>query len=389
MSSEIPEILIEKYHELVEESENPLVVARAPGRIEILGNHTDYNGGLVLASTIDKFVWTLGTLSDEIRLHSIEFNETSTFDLNSLQVVDDKWSNYARGVFWAFKRRNHDITGLTAIIHGNIPQGGGLSSSAALQVSLVNAIAYLNKLDILPKSKAMLAFESERLFCGIACGVMDQFTSQLSKPHALLEIHCGNLLTHDVIMPPEASFVIVNSMVSRESRNILNDRKNECRLALQSLQEAGWYIPNLSATTASDVEKISEILDEKLLHRVMHIIQENQRVREGIVALKENNIMDFGKLMIESHNSSRDLYEVSHPNLELLMKISKNQKGVFGCRLSGAGLGGNLLLLTRTSNTEEIRRRIVEEYERESGLIAESSVCAIPGGVVVKEKSNI
>ena len=386
MKAEIPDILLERFHDTVKDAESPVISSRAPGRIEILGNHTDYNGGLVLASTIDQFVWTIGSISEEVRLDSIEFNETARFDShNPILVPDAQWSNYARGVFWAFRRRNHDIRGIRGVIHGDIPPGSGLSSSAALQVSLVNTIAYLNKLNILPKSKAMLAFESERLFCGIACGVMDQFTSQLGKPRALLGIHCGNLLTQDIAMPPEVSFMVMNSMVSRESKHILNERKSECRLALQTLQEAGWDIPYLSAIPFTGLDKASEILDEKLYRRVEHVVRENQRVREGIALLKEKRIPKFGELMIESHNSSRDLYEVSHPNLELLMKISMMQKGVIGCRLTGAGLGGNLLILIKTIEASKIAKSIADEYEKESGLVPSISTCEIPGGVTVEE----
>ncbi|TFG31428.1 galactokinase [Candidatus Thorarchaeota archaeon] len=390
MNLVIPEILFDAFHDIVEDQKESIFGARAPGRIEIIGNHTDYNGGLVLASTLDRFIWVVGTTSDDTKLHSIEFNNTIRFDPNNPIFINEVgWSNYARGVYWAFKRRNHDVKGLTGAIHGNIPLGGGLSSSAALQVALVNIISCLNNLKILPKSQAMLAFESERVFCGIACGVMDQFTSQLGKPNSLLGIHCGNLMTQDIAIPEGVSFIVVNSMVSRDSSTILHERKNESLQALKILQEAGWDIPNLSAITAAEVFKISESLDEKMSRRVRHVVNENQRVREGITLLQQNQIEEFGRLMIQSHGSSRDLYEVSHPNLEILMGISQNLDGVLGCRLSGAGAGGNLLMLTKTKDADRAATEMTKIYEKETGLLADTSICAIPGGVIVEEFTQL
>jgi len=383
---EYPDVLTNAFLDLHNEKKNSAVVSRAPGRIEILGNHTDYNGGLVLTSTIDQFVWTMGVPTEEIQLHSIDHAETVRLNLEKLEgPTEQHWSNYAKGVFWAFKRRNHPAKGLTGVIHGNIPQGGGLSSSAALEVSLVNIISEISKLKILPKAKAMLAYEAERLFCGISCGVMDQFTSQLGKPNSLLGIHCGNMQTQDIVFPEEIGFVIVNSMISRSASSILNERRVECLDALTTLQEADWDIHSLSAITVNDLQAVSDILSEKLMKRVTHVVKENQRVRDGISAIKTNDLESLGKIMVESHHSSRDLFEVSHQNLEMLMNIAQKQKGILGCRLTGAGLGGNLLLLSKQKTATSMIAEMAQEYERETGLKPTISTCAIPGGVITEE----
>ncbi len=353
-----------------------------------MGNHTDYNGGLVLTSTIDKFVWSMGIRSTEIILHSVEYDETIRLDPSELNTpTEHHWSDYARGIFWAFQRRNHSVQGITGAIHGNIPQGGGLSSSAALEVSLVNIVSHLSKLKIMPKVKAMLAYEAERLFCGISCGVMDQFSSQLGKPDTLLGIHCGNMQTQDVAVPENISFIVVNSMVTRSAGDILNERRAECLRALNTLQEANWDIHSLSGISPSDLQSVAEILDEVLMKRVTHVVKENQRVRDGITAIKNNNPEMLGKIMIEAHSSSRDLFEVSHENLEILMKIAQQQKGIFGCRLTGAGLGGNLLLLAKQQSAENVLSEVTKAYEQETGLAPETAICAIPGGVVVEDVS--
>ena len=233
----------------------------------------------------------------------------------------------------------------------------------------------------------MLAYEAERLFCGIACGVMDQFTSQLGKPNTLLGIHCGNMITQDVMVPEDVSFIVVNSMVRRSSREILNERRTECLRALTILQEANWDIHSLSAISTTDLPSIKEILDERLMNRVTHVVKENQRVREGIAAIKKDNLRLLGKILIDSHESSRELFEVSHENLEILMKIGLHQKDVLGCRLSGAGLGGNILLLVKRKSEKSVVSEITKTYERETGLVPETAICAIPGGVIVEEVS--
>ncbi|MFW9845073.1 MAG: galactokinase [Candidatus Thorarchaeota archaeon] len=388
MNLEFPEILVSAFHNLETPDNDSVTVTRAPGRIEILGNHTDYNGGLVLTSTIDQFVWTLGIPSCRTILHSIDFDETARFEINELDPpTEHHWSDYVRGVYWAFQRRNHSVKGITGVIHGNLPQRSGLSSSAALEISLVNIISHISDLNIIPKSKAMLAYEAERLFCGISCGVMDQFTSQLGKPNTLLGIHCGNMLTQEVSVPEDISFIVVNSMVNRPAGNILNERRSECLRALTILQEANWNIHSLSAITSSDLQSIAEILDDILMKRVTHVVNENQRVREGISAIQNKNLQTLGKLMIESHNSSRDLFEVSHQNLEILMKIAQQQPSILGCRLTGAGLGGNILLLVKQQDAEDVLSKITRTYEQESGLVPETAICAIPGGVVVEDVS--
>lgn len=386
LTLEYPDVLANAFLDLNNGNSDSAVVSRAPGRIEILGNHTDYNGGLVLTSTIDQFVWTMGIPSAETTLRSVDYDETVTFNPNNLDgLTEQHWSNFARGVYWAFQRRHHSVLGLTGVIHGNLPQGGGLSSSAALEVSLVNTISHISKLKILPKAKAMLAYEAERVFCGISCGVMDQFTSQLGKPNTLLGIHCGNLRTQDVALPENITFIVLNSMVTRSAGDILNERKSECLKALSTLQEANWDIHSLSVISSPDLHSVSEILDEVLVKRVTHVVTENQRVRDGIAAIKDKNLEALGKIMIESHNSSRDLFEVSHPNLEILMKIAQKRNGVLGCRLTGAGLGGNLLLLSKQKTVERVLAEIAQEYERETGLKPETAICLIPGGVIVED----
>jgi galactokinase len=382
MSLAIPEGMREELGKLIDVSDHDMVLSRAPGRVEVLGNHTDYNSGRVLAATIDKYVWSLGAATDTVTLSAMDMNETFSFDPRTLRPApEDSWLRYARGVFWAFNRRGHATSGVSAVIHGNVPLGGGLSSSAALEVSLVNLVKELSSLRLNPKAAAMLAFEAERLFCGISCGVMDQFASQLGKSGALIGINCLNLQTEDVALDMNAKFIIIDSMVSREASSALNQRRVECMEALKELQHNAWDIQSLSSIGVADLGQVEEILDYTHSRRVRHVVNENARVLEGISVLRSGDLKRFGEIMYESHCSSRDLYEVSHPKLDLLVEISREQEGIFGCRMSGAGFGGSVLALVDAKHLQSFISNMKKEYEAETGVCPQVVEVSIPGGV--------
>ncbi len=386
MNSITLEGMIHYLSDLVDVSGQDVYCSRAPGRIEVLGNHTDYNAGFVLAATIDRYIWSVGTLSERTTLYALDMDESLSVD--PIQIVlepDDTWQKYVKGVLWALARRGYDFRSVSAVVHGNIPIGGGLSSSAALEVSLLNLISALNGLRIRPKSAAMLAFEAERVFCGISCGVMDQFSSQLGKSDALLGIDCRSMHTYDIPFEFEASFVVIDSMVSREASDVLNRRRSECIKALNHLQESGWDIHSLSEVSNAQLVQVDDILDETESDRVRHIVMENARVKEGAAVIKEGDLARFGELMKESHASSRDLYEVSHPNLDLLVESSSRIDGVLGARMSGAGLGGNIIALVKERNMRTFMDTISREYESQTGNIPTVTKISIPGGVTTRQ----
>ncbi|MFX1368957.1 MAG: galactokinase, partial [Promethearchaeota archaeon] len=341
---QLPERFSAKMAEVIGDSKISPLVARAPGRVEVLGNHTDYNGGDVLAATIDRYVWAAGIPSGEVEIHSLDSDDVVAFNPHSIGPSSHlSWKSYAKGVYWAFQRRMHNVSGVTGVIQGNIPQGAGLSSSAAFEVALANLVLSASNIRLNPKAIAMLAFEAERIYCGVACGVMDQFTSQLGKPNSLLAIKCSNLVTGDIPWNPQLKLVIINSGFQRAAVEVLNDRRLECQQALQILLEESWAASNISELQPDRLDAVSDLLDETLARRVMHVVLENERVKSGVKALRDGRFEDFGALMYESHASSRDLYEVSHPNLDTLVEIAKSKNGVLGSRLTGAGLGGATL----------------------------------------------
>jgi len=361
------------------------IISRAPGRIEVLGNHTDYNGGMVLSATIDRYVWSLGSAADDVDIHSIDYDQSVSFSPKGLVPSGSRrWHDYVRGVYWALEKRGHAVAGANGVIHGDVPQGAGLSSSAALEVSVANLVVELSHLGIPPKEVALAAFDAERLYCRVSCGIMDQFTAQLGKPDSLLAIHCSTYVTEDVPLGADASFVITNSMVSRSAGDALNQRMSECQSALRTLKEAGWKISNLSEVQPEQLKDADLLLEDRLARRVHHVVLENNRVSLGVAALKEGRIKDFGQMMYQSHASSRDLYEVSHPRLDLLVEIAHKKRGVFGSRMTGAGLGGAVLSLVANKYVSSFMRSMSSAYEKETGVVPSVLACSIPGGVMTE-----
>jgi galactokinase len=385
-----PESIVESYERFIGPLSDDAVVAKAPGRIEVLGNHTDYNGGRMLSATIDRFVWTLGMAADEVRLHSAQLDGDAVFSPDEIEpVTEDGWSKYVRGLYWSFDRRKHRVRGFRGVVSGDVPIGAGLGSSAALSVSLANAIALASEQKLNPKALAMLAFESERIFCRVPCGIQDQFTSQLGKKNSLLAIYSSRLLTQHVLAPDGIDFLVINSMISRDADKVLTARREECRQALAALNEAGFALWNLSAIAPEDLAVVEEILDEPLSLRVKHIVGENSRVVRGVEALNAGDLTLFGELMNDSHESSKELYDVSHPNLDMLVTILRSKDSVVGARLTGAGFGGSVIAAVRTGLSADAGRSTLEDYERETGILGEGYLCNIPGGVAANRVSDL
>jgi galactokinase len=380
---DIPKVMHERAQRL-KRRDGDVWAARAPGRVEVLGNHTDYNSGLVMAATIDRFVWAIGTSSDEAEVYSLDYDESVSFSPKGLRADDSlNWDSYVKGVYWAFERRRHAAKGLTGIIHGDIPIGAGLSSSAALEVAMSNLIVAVSGLKLNPKALAMIAFEAERIYCGVSCGIMDQFTSQLGEPNSVLAIKCGNLQTKSIQMSPKLKMVITDSRVSRSAGDVLNERRAECLSALNQLNESGMNLQSLSEITIDQLDGVDDTLEERFARRVRHVVSENARVRQGIEALENADLRRFGVLLYESHDSSKEMYEVSHPSLDLLVDIARTHKGVYGSRLTGAGLGGATLSLVADEYVDVFKKEISEAYESQTGETADVYVSDIPGGVVV------
>ncbi|MEX1255158.1 MAG: galactokinase [Dehalococcoidia bacterium] len=356
----------------------PEGTAEAPGRVNLIGEHLDYNEGLVLPAAIDRSVLVaFGRRDDaEVRICSLDFDEESSFSLDDPIARDDErpWSNYARGAVRALCEEGASGPGLDLTITGDVPLGAGLSSSAALELATLGAFRAAWGLDIDNKRLALLGQRAENDFVGVQCGIMDQFCAALGVAgHALL-IDCRSLEYEAVPLRFEErglALVVADSAVPRRlEASGYNQRRDECAEALRLLGDA---VPDrppaaLRDVSISDLDARGGSLPPALLRRARHVVSELERVRAAVDALGADDLDKFGGLMNASHASLRDEFEVSCRELDLLVELAQALDGVLGARLTGAGFGGCTVNLVRADAVAAFEREVIEPYRRETGL---------------------
>ncbi len=361
----------------------PTIVSRAPGRVNLIGEHTDYNQGHVLPLALDRTVTVVAAPRDDaaVRAHSLEFGEDAAFPLDGIQpLADGGWRNYVRGVAWALSGAGHSLRGLDLLIAGDVPIGAGLSSSAALEVALTAAFRAACGLSIDDRELALLAQRAENDFVGVQCGIMDQLAAVFGRrDHALL-IDCRSLEVEPLPLPLEQlgmRLIIVDSAVRRTlSQSAYNQRRHECLRAADLLGVAA-----LRDVDESSLESRGKALPQHLFRRARHVVTEEARVLAAASALRCGDLDALGRLLFESHESLRDDFCVSCPELDLLVELAGRVDGVLGARLTGAGFGGCTLNLVREEAVDEFRRRVVGEYRRATGLRAETHLCRPSDGL--------
>lgn len=377
-----------KFKELFGSTLNMQII-KAPGRVNLIGEHTDYNDGYVLPAAIDRqIVLAAQSRSDcRVRIHSIEFDSTVEFDLDSIDHDElDTWSNYPRGVAHILQSEGFKLTGIDAVIIGNVPQGAGLSSSAALEVATAYAFQVLGELDIDPVILAKICQRAENTFVGVNCGIMDQFISRLGKSNHALFIDCRTHEYLHVPLPAErVKIVVSNTGVKRglvDSK--YNERRSQCEEGVAILKQ---YIPGIKAlrdVSSEDFFKYRTHLPEIVQARCEHVITENERVLESIRVLENNDLETFGRLLGESHNSLRDKYEVSCEELDILVNLASSIDGVIGARMTGAGFGGCTVSLIQDDAIEEYISKVGNAYQKQTGISPEFYICkAVNGAEVV------
>jgi galactokinase len=330
------------------------ITAYAPGRAELLGNHTDYNEGYVLAVAVDRGLVLTGKSRDDrtisLRSHELAQTETASLDhLASEKVVD--WSRYTLGVVDQFLRNEIPVGGFEAEISGNLPHGAGLSSSAALENATVLFLlkAFGGKLE--PMQIARFSQMAEHDFVGVRCGLLDQITSLMSKGGDVTFIDCRSFkIDHVPLDGGSVSIIIANSGVKHSLvEGEYNTRRTDCEAAAKAMD-----VPALRDVPMAMLEKFKSRLSDRIYRRALHIVGENERVLAGIEALRGGDIKKFGGLMFASHESSRINFENSCPELDLLVETARRTPGVYGARLSGGGFGGATINLVEKSRENEV-----------------------------------
>ena len=348
----------------------PGVVARAPGRVNIIGEHTDYNAGLVLPFAIGQSVQIAAAAAgSEITAHSIGLEQTAAFPTMVEEPSHaDRWQNYLRGVCRGLRRRGVAVRGAELLIGGDLPIGGGVSSSAALCVA--TALALLKLADAaLPKLEiAKLAQQAEHDFAGTPCGIMDPYVSLFGKFGHALFLDCESNTHEDVGFElGDARFVLIDSGVAHElSSGLYEQRVRECQAATSTIRECEPAVRTLRDVTPGMLEAHGHALDPVLRNRTRHVVTENVRVDQARRALADGRIDHLGRLLSASHGSLRDDYEVSCPEVDVLVVALEAAEGVFGARMVGGGGGGMVLALVESDAVADLPGQLAEYLRRNS-----------------------
>ncbi|MBW7883468.1 MAG: galactokinase [Caldilineaceae bacterium] len=371
--------------------DTPTHVSRGPGRVNLIGEHTDYNDGFVLPVALERDVrFVIRPRADRsVRLYSVDFDEGFTFDLDKIAYDGDRlWANYIQGMAASLQREGLDLVGLDAVLSGNIPRASGLSSSAALEIAAAEAfLTAAGKHGVLAGTRlAQLAQRAENEFVGVNCGIMDQFISVLGKKNHALLIDCRSLDYELVPVPPEAALVIGNTRASRSLANsAYNERRWECETGVGLLQEVLPGIRSLRDVTSEQLETHRQRLPERVYRRCQHVVSENARVLQMVEALRNGDLSTAGRLMNASHTSLRDHYEVSSPALDAMVDAMQSVPGCYGARLTGAGFGGCAVALVRPGAEQAVADAIFEQYPKVTNIWPEVYVTTAADGARVTE----
>ena len=345
------------------------VFFRAPGRINIIGEHTDYNGGYVLPAAVDRKI-TVGMRknnSNNIRAYSKGYDGLFLLPLPIVRVERrKKWIKYLEAVILTLRDEIgfHLKEGLDIYITSDIPVGAGLSSSAALEVALIFALNHLFSLGLSPIQIARFAQKAENEYVGVKCGIMDQFVSLMGKKDKAILLNTSNMNYEYVPLPlNDVRFVLFDTNVHHELRNSeYNVRRSECEIGLERLQNAFGGIKTLGDVTEGQIRRKKDIFSENVYKRVLYVVQENQRVLKMVEALKNKAYDEVGRLLYASHNGLKYLYEVSCPELDLIVDHLRESEGVIGGRMMGGGFGGCVLALIHKDYERDVFNLIEDRY---------------------------
>ncbi|MHB1037665.1 MAG: galactokinase [Pirellulales bacterium] len=360
----------------------PALVARAPGRVNLIGEHTDYNDGFVLPMAIDRAVWiALRPRADRrVVVYSADFDQAGEFSLADFRHDNAGWLEYVKGVASVLAEAGHKLAGWEGVVSGDVPLGAGLSSSAAMEMVAARAFAAVSDLPWNPAAMAKLSQRAENTWVGVQCGIMDQLISAAGRAgHALL-IDCRSLETESVPLPPGTAVVVLDTNTRRGLvDSAYNERRAQCETAARF-----FGVKALRDVSLAEFDRRAGALDEVSRRRARHVISENARTLEAAEAMRRGDVATMGRLMDASHVSLRDDFEVSSPALDTMVRCARRQEPCHGARMTGAGFGGCAVAIVAAESADGFAKAVAAEYAAETGLTPAVYVCQATNGAEVK-----
>lgn len=368
----------------------PAHIARAPGRVNLLGEHVDYNDGLVLPAAIDRATYIAFSPADspQTTLVAADLNQRASFSpptIPSKTQTDSSalpdWAQYPAGVMWALLADRLATPALNAVYASNVPRGSGLSSSASVEMAFMMAWQTLASWTLPSMQRALLGQKAENQYVGVNCGIMDQFASACGVENNLLLLDCRSLEWKTIPLPEDTAIVIADTTVRRKlTSGEYNKRRAACEEAVRLLQQELPKIQSLRDVSVEDFNRYSEKLPHEVSKRARHVVEEIERSKQAEALLEAGNVQRFGELMNECHISLRDLYEVSCPELDIMVRVAQSLEGCYGARLTGAGFGGCTVNLVASDMADKFAQSLAKGYEADTGLTPEIYITRASNG---------
>ena len=379
---------IKKYGETKEE----IRVFHAPGRVNLIGEHIDYNGGNVFPCALEFGTYAVVRKRDDniLNLASLNFDLEVQVDMNDIKYEEaHDWGNYPKGVLKMLQNRGHELFGMDILLEGNIPNGSGLSSSASVELVVLVAANALNGLGIDLVELAKIGQLSENTFNGVNCGIMDQFAVAMGKKDHAILLDCDTLEYEYAPLKLDGyKLVIANTNKRRQlNESAYNERRSECDTALELLQKQ-FDVKYLCHITPEQFQEYAHLIEDPVINkRAKHVITENARSLEAAKALSDNNLKRFGDLMVESHMSLKDDYEVTGVELDTLVDVALNVDGVIGSRMTGAGFGGCTVSVVKEDAIDQFTKQVVSDYKEKIGYEPTIYIAGVGDGAKEIEKN--
>jgi len=373
----------------------PAQLARAPGRVNLLGEHVDYNDGFVLPAAIDRATYIAFSAAGSPRttLYAVDFDQWAFFSRETLPTKTQTdgiplpgWARYPAGVMWALREAGQTTPDMDAVYASDVPRGAGLSSSASVEMAFATAWQALGGWSLPAMQRALLGQLAENKYVGVNCGIMDQFASACGEKDHLMLLDCRSLQYRGLPLPRDVAIVIADTSVERTlTGSAYNDRRAACEEAVRILRRDLDGIEALRDVSVDDFNRLSHRLPPEVEKRARHVVEEIARTYQAIALLHNGDVTGFGKLMNACHVSLRDLYEVSIRELDVMARLAQSLPGCYGARLTGAGFGGCVAALVARNHVEVFAQSLAAAYAAETGLHPQIYICEASDGAGLME----